>query len=193
MSINPYSSPALLAQPEMAAAQPPAAPLRALLRWTLVCGVSAAPSFFWGCALDRGIQHIAAMISGIVVFILAYTAFECTRTYRRLMQVPYMRRTAMIGYGTRVVMSIVFPVGLAVDMLVGMGTMTIVGAVAGALPSANVGGPTFLVVFILTLVQGTLMNLLLVGYMGAVFWIQWLAGERSGTHEPSLVRGESAE
>ena len=49
-------------------------PLRRLLLWTVVCGVSAAPSF----VLASHDYDPAAMALAVCVFILAYTAATST-------------------------------------------------------------------------------------------------------------------
>ena len=62
--------------------------------------------------MHREPQHMGAMLCGIAVFILVYTILECTQVYHRVMRQPFVYRTVLIGYGTRVVISILFPIGL---------------------------------------------------------------------------------
>ena len=69
-----------------------------------------------------------------------------------------MRRTLIIGYATRVGISIIFPVGIYVDLVCGLLSTSIVGVV---LDSAD----TFVGVLATTLVQGVVLNVLLVVYM----------------------------
>ena len=179
MVVNPYASPCLPPADELdsrLSAVPSYRPLRVLARWTLICAISAAPSFFWGCGLHHGGEHIGAMLSGIAVFVLAYTAAEGTSSYRLLVLQPYVRRTLLIGYGTRLALSILFPLGLALDMFVGIISLSIVNAVhieELSLVGQESGGPAFLAVFLTTIVQGGLLNALLFVYMLCLYAIQW--------------------
>jgi len=137
-----------------------------LARWTLICTVSAGPSFFWGCVLHHQIQHIMGMIVGIVLFILGYTMVECSAAYRRVIRWPHVRRTIWIGYGTRLVMSIIFPIALMVDMWTGIIAVGLI-----ELPLSQGGSErSFFLVLLTTLIQGTLLNVVLFVYMGLV-WI----------------------
>lgn len=176
MNFNPYSSPqpvpietAVLVQPERRSR-----PLRALGRWTLICSISAAPSFFWGCALHREFEHVIGMICGILVFVLAYTVVECTHYYQRVITRPHLHGTVLIGYGTRILISVIFPVGLAVDMMTGIVSVAIVQNVSPAnsvdLPDAGAAVSAF-AVFLTTVVQGILLNIMLFGYMACVYGV----------------------
>jgi len=172
MHQNPYAPPAYAAVENamLANLTAKARPVRALGRWLLICAVSAAPSFFWGCALQRDMGHILGMIAGILVFVVAYTAAECTPYYHQIISLPHVHRTALIGYGTRILISLIFPVGLFIDMLVGSVSLSIAEAFLG-LPSQLGALPTdaFFSFFLTTLVQGLLLNALLFGYMAGVY------------------------
>lgn len=174
MRVNPYSAPKLIPTEtaELVVPDRRSRPLRALGRWTLVCGISAAPSFFWGCALHNAIEHIIGMIGGILVFILAYTAVECTHYYQQIITRPYMHRTVLIGYGTRILISVIFPVGLAIDMMTGVFSVAIVENVwpadTGELSEIEAAATAF-TVFLTTIVQGVLLNLILFVYMACVY------------------------
>ncbi|MBC8354961.1 MAG: hypothetical protein H8E66_23535 [Planctomycetes bacterium] len=174
MNLNPYLSPqsvpieaAVLVKPERRSR-----PLRALGRWTLVCCISAAPSFFWGCAMHRGAEHVVGMICGILVFVLAYTVVECSHHYQQIITRPHMHRTALVGYGTRILISVIFPIGLAVDMMTGVVSVAIVQNISPAnsaeLSEAGASASTFSV-FLTTVVQGILLNILLFAYMVCVY------------------------
>lgn len=165
-SLNPYAPPC---EPGAGAVTPRRAqPWKAFGRWTLICTVSAAPSFFWGCALHAEPVHLLAMTSGIFVFIVAYTVVECSSFYQQVMTLPDWRRTALIGYGTRVLISIVLPIGATLDMFVGAFSMSLVESLSLFQASER---PPFLQVFITTLVQGVLLNIVLLAYMTGVYGI----------------------
>jgi hypothetical protein len=136
-------------------------------RWTLICTISAAPSFFWGCAINRGPHAIAGMLAGIFVFVLGYTLIECTYYYQQIITRPYVHRTALIGYGTRILISVIFPIGLFVDMFTGMLSVSFIESIfATSERGPNAG---FLPVFLTTLVQGVLLNALLLVYIFGVY------------------------
>jgi len=178
-AINPYAPPQLPdGQPE-ASELTRMRPLRALGRWTLVCGLSAAPSFFWGCTLHHGTEHISAMLCGIGIFVLAYTALECSDVYRQVISAPYVRRTLQIGYGTRLLLSLLFPLGLGLDVFLGLIAVGLVQATMSVPYGAGQASAVpFGVVLLTTLVQGVLLNLVLVAYMALVFAVQWGLGAR---------------
>lgn len=167
--MNPYAAPASLPveQATLAAGEYQPRPLRALARWTLICVMSAAPSFFWGCALHKQPHHIAGMICGILAFILVYTAIECTHYYHQIISRPHVRCAALIGYGTRVLMSVIFPVGLFVDMFTGVWSVAIAQSVFRAsadVPDGSMAA-SFLQVFVATVIQGAFLNAMLLVYM----------------------------
>jgi hypothetical protein len=176
MSSNPYHPPqnipvetAVLVQPDRRSR-----PVRALGRWTLICCMSAAPSFFWGCALHRNFEHVVGMIGGILLFVLGYTVVECTHYYQQIITRPHMQRTALIGYGTRILISVVFPVGLAVDMMTGVLSVAIVENVSpmNSVEVSEMGASaTAFTVFLTTVVQGVLLNMMLFGYMVCVYGV----------------------
>ncbi len=129
--------------------------------WTLVCGVSAAPSYIWASTeFNR-----PAMVCGVAVYILLYTAVSMTATVARLETRPFVRRTLRIGYITRLVISIVFPVGMAVDLFPGLLSYTLVGAFLGERRD-------FAFTFLTTLVQGVFVNIVLGVYMLIVYGVQ---------------------
>ena len=138
-----------------------------------MCGLSAAPSFFWGCTLHHATEHISAMLCGVGVFVLLYTALECSSVYRQLIDAPHVRRTLLIGYGTRLLMSLLFPVGLTLDMFLGVIAVSLVETAMSIPYGSDASRLTFAVVFVTTLVQGVLLNLVLVAYMALIFAVQW--------------------
>ena len=183
MRQNPYASPAYNPAEPAALADPQhqTRPLRALGRWTLICSVSAAPSFFWGCGLHHGFQHIVAMLAGILVFVLAYTAVECTRYYHQIISLPHVHLTALIGYGTRILISLIFPIGLTIDMFTGIISVSLVDSLLGSGTRLESTAPVSAVsVFLTTVVQGVLLNLMLLAYMFIVY---------AGLRVLSVVRG----
>ena len=114
------------------------------------------------------------MICGILVFVLAYTVVECTHYYQQIVTRPHIHRTVLIGYGTRILISIIFPVGLAVDMMTGVLSVAIIQNVSPAhsidLPESGAAVSAF-AVFLTTVVQGILLNVMLFAYMILVYGV----------------------
>ncbi|MEW6251703.1 MAG: zinc ribbon domain-containing protein [Planctomycetota bacterium] len=135
-----------------------------LLQWMTVCCVCALPSFMWGLISREA--HPLGMLCGVAMFIAAYTVVTASRRFVRFEALPFVRRTLLIGYGTRIAMSILFPVGMGVDLVPGMASVALVAVVLG--PNLN----SFAVTFATTLVQGVFVNCLLVGYMAIIYGIQ---------------------
>ena len=114
------------------------------------------------------------MIGGILVFVMAYTVIECTHYYQQVITRPHMHGTVLIGYGTRILISVIFPVGLAVDMMTGVFSVAIVANVSPMtlLELSEVRATTSgLAVFLTTVVQGILLNIMLFGYMVCVYGV----------------------
>jgi hypothetical protein len=138
--------------------------LRRLLLWTVVCGVSAAPSFLFA---REGFDD-RAMAVGVGLFILAYTVVTSTRAFERFHDLPFVRRTLYIGYGTRLAASIFFPVGMTADVFPGMISVGLVDNWTGYDPESFTG------TFLITLVQGTLLNVILTAFMAVIYTFQRL-------------------
>ena len=89
--------------------------LRRLILWTIICSVSAAPSF----VLASGEFDRAAMVVGVVIFIALYTLGTSTAAFERFHRRPFVRRTLYIGYGLRLIMSMTFPLGFVAGPQIG--------------------------------------------------------------------------
>lgn len=134
---------------------------RRLALWAVLCSLSAAPSFVWAI----GAYDPAAMGCGISIFILAYAVASGTTTVARIKSRPFARRTFLIGYITRVGISVTYPVGMALDMLPGMISKSIVESIVDR-PEG------FLGTLMTTVVQGAFLNVILAVYMGAIYLLQ---------------------
>jgi hypothetical protein len=130
---------------------------RTSLRWLLVCSVSAAPSFAFGLVTTDG--RIAGMCVGILIFIVGYTWIDfrtAGRSWRRRRQV---RRTLRMVYGTRIAISILFPIGAYLDLFCGLISITITEPITRLELRTN--SMDFFGALLTTLVQGCLMNVVL--------------------------------
>lgn len=137
---------------------------RRLALWTLVCLVSAAPSFLWSM---REFDQRAIAV-GVVLFILAYTAATSTAAFERFHNLPFVRRTLYVGYGLRLAASLLFPVGMMIDVYPGLLSVAVVED--GLHLRGRGFGPTLAI----TVVQGTLLNVVLFVIMSLVYAIQRL-------------------
>ena len=138
--------------------------LRRLGLCTLICLVSAAPSFL--CAMRQFDER--AMAVGVALFILAYTAVASTAAFERFHNLPFVRRTLYIGYGLRLAASLFYPVGIAADLFPGVISIEFVENVLG------LKGKGFGATLAITVVQGTLLNVILAVLMSLVYGVQRL-------------------
>ena len=141
--------------------------LRRFALWTLVCVVSAAPSF----AVAYNQFHTGAMVAAVALFIVLYTAISSTAAFERFHRRPFMRRTLYIGYGARMALSIAFPVGVRADLLPGMMSVGFVENVLKLEPASFAG------TFVTTCVQGAILNTILFMFMCVVQALQRLVCE----------------
>ena len=158
-------------------------PLRSVFKWTVICGLSAAPSFFWGAALGSQLPQILGMLAGILVFIALYSMADCHPMVQRFLNRRHVRLTARIGYGTRVVISIIL-VGAYLDMIVGMVAISISSTIFSdiSMGPGSEGNANAVIMFtsfmFTTIIQGILLNILLGCYMLVVYVICRLSGSR---------------
>lgn len=142
--------------------------LQRLGKWTLICGVSAIPSFI---VAQQSFSR-PGMALGVACFIALYTWISGMEAFRRFESAPFVRRTLRIGYGTRLTVSLIYPVGVAVDLLPGLVSVSVVSYLYGSDFVSNKAGfgPTLLI----TLVQGCTLNALLAFYMAVIYSLQRL-------------------
>ncbi len=157
-------------------ASKPRRPSDSLALWSIVCVISAVPSFYFGYGTIAQ-EQVAAMCLGIAIFIGIYTAVDQWTLRHPWRQFRNVALTLKIGYCTRILISIVFPVGAMIDMVCGMMS---VRAIKTILPmdhsypggSDYLGGQVnFLSALLITLVQGVVLNIVLFGYMTLVLGI----------------------
>lgn len=180
--LNPYAPSAIEDDPTLQAemlgktrSEEPDAPLtltRTAVRWCAVCGLSAIPSFVFGMIATSG--QVAGMLVGIAIFAAGYTLLDFRTAHWSVRKRRDVRRTLKIAYGTRVTISIVFPVGAYLDMICGIGTLAISESLFGqGFTSIDSGVTTaFFPAVFATLLQGVILNVLLAFYAGVVHLIQ---------------------
>ena len=138
---------------------------RRLLRWTAVCTASAAPSYIFGWIITAG--QSAGMAAGVVTFILVLTMVDIRTAHLRWRRRWITRRTLGVMYGTRVLLSFVFPLAIWVDLSTGFVSVRIVGialAIDDDGDGFNEHHHSFVFAYLTTCVQGTLMHIIMAVY-----------------------------
>lgn len=168
--------------------------VRSLGKWLLICFVCAAPSFFLGFSLGRNyVVQSTAMVMGILTYVALYVFVESQEWTRRKLMDKSLRIAVKVGYITRIVISVLFPISFFVDIWCGLISMSVTSAIFGAEfgPMRYVdevetpGLPVvFLWFYFTTLLQGTLMNILLGGYTLVVYAFVLLFRKRPDSIEP---------
>jgi hypothetical protein len=139
-------------------AVPPRKILYRFLLWTVVGWVSALPSFL--VAMSE--FDVAAMTLAIFLYILLLTALTCTAWFESFRAKRYVRASLYAGYGTRVGISLALPLAVAVDMWPGILSISIVGGM-------GMDESSFAGTFCATMIQGTLINIIVLILMGGVY------------------------
>jgi hypothetical protein len=140
---------------------------RTALRWLFVCAVSAVPSFVYGYLVTNG--RIGGMVSGILIFAAGYTLLDYRTASHPWRQMREVRRTLRIAYGTRIAVSIIFPIGGFLDLVCGFVTISMMSPLVGGGYEDDFG---FFASLITTLVQGCVLNLVLGSFALLVHLIQ---------------------
>lgn len=151
---------------------------RTILRWTLVCSIAAIPSFVIGFTVTQG--QLWGMVTGIAVFIVGYVWADLVtrpQSWRHSQQITATLRTV---YVLRLVASVIFPAGMFLDMFSGMLAVMLVAGVS-RLEAENEFG--FVTAFCTTLVQGVLLNVVLLILAFCVYPIVRMMGRTLGKRQ----------
>lgn len=185
---NPFAPPSAAAEsrPAVDAGHLPPKPTRgwplSVGIWSFVCILSATPSFLWGLGTIADSQ-ILAMCLGILIFIVGYTLVDQLtqlQPWRRNRQVSLALK---IGYTTRVLATVIFPIGGGLDLMCGLFSVGIVQSVVPSLiqhpgGAADLEGKaTFVGALLVTLVQGGILNIVLLIYTAGVLGIILLVNQ----------------
>lgn len=150
-------------------------------KWLLICYLCAGPSFFFGFMVTKvTVGAITGMVVGVFCYVVGYTILECTPLVQRSLQDRIIRRATTIGYLTRIVFS-VFPVLAPLDMFLGIASTnggsyvlklffpTSDAEIAAAVNQAFAPALTFS--FSATIIQGALLNVVLLGFVALVYGV----------------------
>ena len=177
--LNPYaptvetSTDAIL--PEEPIPAPRLSLKKTIWRWSIVCTISAIPSFFWGFMITSG--QILGMLAGIATFIGIYIILDYQTAETRIRQIRTVRRTLWITYVTRVTISIIFPIAFYLDIACGMLVVGLMESLGVNFDIGSGGGGTpagFVGVYVTTILQGISMNIVLAAYGALVYLVQWI-------------------
>jgi len=180
---NPYAAPSTVTAAEPLDDQermPEPKPVRVIIKWLVVCTVAAGPSFFFGGGLGNWrMPEVLGMITGILVFVAVYSSIEFLPQIRAAMAQRAKRKAARIAYLSRMGISILFPVGVFLDLYCGIASVGLAGVLMGQ--GANGFGTVdsgsglpisrFLTFLFITIIQGTLLNILVFAFMAIVFGV----------------------
>jgi len=133
---------------------------RSILTWTVVCSLSAAPSFFFAIG-SVAKNQAAAMLIGVIIFIAIYTISDMHSRNSPFRRNPRMRSILRSTFIIRSIMVIVFPIAIFTDVFLGMYAVFIVRFVAQATDKNFESEIGFAATLATTLVQGCLLSILL--------------------------------
>jgi hypothetical protein len=182
MTTNPYAAPVEVEawQSPVAKTQGPLA--TSIFRWTVICGVCAGPTLFVACSLFHEPAQLAAIGCASAMFVAAFVWLERNQSSQWCERLPHLRSALRAGFIARMAISILFPIGMMIDMLNGMVSLSILEAVLSStvadddgigLSPLGGGGP--LPIFFLTLVDGFLLIGEVAIFMVLAYFALWVA------------------
>lgn len=113
----------------------------------LICCVTAIPSFAW--AVHE--FDVAAMCVGVLFYITGYVVIWNVVADGMVFRNYHAAWAVRIAYGTRLFVSVVFPVGMALDLIPGVFSCSLIESTLGK-------GNDFPHTFAITLVQGVFLH-----------------------------------
>lgn len=183
--VNPYAAPTSIETGHFdddAALLPAPRPGKVLIKWLTVCVIAAAPSFYFGGGIGGWrTPEILGMVMGILVFVVGYSLIEFLPQVQSALQKKAQHRATRIAYITRIVISVLFPIGIFVDLYCGIFSVFVSSTITGeqGFPRASsTDAPSlrFLYHLLTTLIQGTVLNIILFSYMLIVYGFLRIAG-----------------
>jgi len=120
----------------------------------VICCVTAVPSFLWASHEYDTI----AMCLGVGLYVVAYLVVWQLLPDQSFFSKYRIARTIRIGYAVRLMLSVIFPAGMAVDLIPGMISCSVVDKLFG---KSNDAYHTLMI----TLVQGVLLHVVLALFM----------------------------
>jgi len=116
------------------------------------------------------------MGDGVATFVAAYTLITGTGAFAGIRTKPFVEKALRIGFAKRMAVTVVFPIGLTLDLFPGM--------IAAAISERHFhDSHGFAGTFLTTLLQGIFLNAILLGYI----WIVYAILYTTQPHPPSPV------
>ena len=136
---------------------------RSFVVWVFVCFVAAVPSFFWGYNIASSPLRVPAMCGGVLAYAIAYTCVDQWKLRHWRNANPNFRLAYRWGFGLRIGASVIFPVGMTVDMFPGLCSISVTAVLLQLVGYANSSDElsTVFSVVLTTVIQGALLNILL--------------------------------
>ena len=132
-----------------------------------ICGISAIPSFV--IAYSQANSPALALLTGVALFAIGYTALDYSTAKTAIRRNKTFSRTLKITYGTRILITVLFPVALYLDVICGFFSVAASEFLFG---SNNAALETFVGVVFTVILQGIAMNIVLACYALVVHLIQ---------------------
>jgi hypothetical protein len=146
--------------------------LRNCLLAVMLCAATAGLSFF--IAANMGFNS-AAMLLGMAIYVAVYTGIMSTNAFARFAARPHVRRALQITYWIRIGATVVFPIGMWPDLLIGLSSLAIADSELHY-SSRYHGG--FASTLLITLIDGLLLHIELGIVMFIVYYLVWLFGKK---------------
>ena len=159
---------------------PTTATVRRCILWIVIAYVAGANSFLVGWTANDASP--GAMVLGIALYGAFIGVVSSSGGFRRRLQRPFVARYFRVGYGLRLAICVVPGAAMAVDMFPG-----ILAVMAGELFQREVGFNIFASTLVSTLVQGTLINILIL----SVVLFAWILQRMFMEWKPPVVDAQA--
>lgn len=174
---NPFATPQVEAVKHVARETTPTSRGQIFRRfglWSLVCGISAIPSFFIAMGMTQHPLRVPAMIGGVLAWAVFYT-FADTQFFAAHRRKNASFHKAMVtGFGIRVLISILLPAGASADILPGAISVGIVSSLFYGELGEYRRLQSLPAIFLTTVLQGALLNVLVWLVVLLIFTIMML-------------------
>lgn len=143
--------------------------------WFAVCVICAIP----GMCIALPIFNPLGIFAGISTVVMFYVCVTSTDAYQKLIRLPFVLRSIQIGVGTRLLVSVVFPIGMFADLIPGVIAVELVTWLfdttwRAEFPVDAANSPGFALTYCITLVHATIVQLLLWGLIFLIWLMQRL-------------------
>jgi hypothetical protein len=133
--------------------------------------VSAGPSLFFAWSIFGEPEQLLAIGCALTLFIVAFAAFECGPYYNKLRDIPYVVTAVRVGYIARIGASILFPVGMSLDLVTGFFSLGLTSILFPQIMPGDDGSVErgFLPILVASLIHGVLLNAVVFGVIVAAY------------------------